>query len=211
MSARLATTTSAVLWVAAPLLAALTWYRPFTETHGLAEMVPAQLAGHRMAAQHQMTDREFELLGTTDAVWRTYVDDGKNEIYLVALFHQENWKSVHPPRICLEGSDMTIVEEGELEISAAPSRSVGRILARSRGNGADYLSLYVYGAGGFLTPSYTEFFLHHAPSAVLRRSTGGFLVRVESFVGTGGVAEAEERCAAFMRQLIPACGELLER
>ena len=200
-----------VLWVMSPLLLALAWYRPFTASAGRAERLPKALDGYAMAAQHPMTARHFELLGTNDAVWRTYRDERKTEIYVVALFHQENWKSVHPPRICLEGSDMSILDEGELPLGPGPNEAtVGRILTKSRSSGQDYVSLFVYGAPGFLTSGYTEFFLHHAPRAILRQSTGGFLLRVESFVGPEGVRGAETLCLDFVRKILPSAQALVD-
>lgn len=200
-----------VLWVVAPLLLALSWYRPFTASRGLAEQLPTQIAGFRMDTQHEMTARQFELLGTGDAVWRTYIDAQKNEIFVVALFHRRNWKSVHPPRICLEGSDMTILEEGQRPLDPSAGTAVGRIVANSGGAGGDYVSLFAYGAPGFLGSGYTQFFLHHAPRAIVRRSTGGFLLRVESWVGSEDGSVADARCLEFMRAILPECQALVER
>jgi hypothetical protein len=139
-------------------------------------------------------------------------------VFLVAVFHEENWKSVHPPRICIEGSDMAIREEGQVALTGETG-TAGRILAYSRTTKLDYLSLYVYGAPGLRTATYfswspwlTSFFWYHAPRALLRRGTPGFLVRVETFAeGEGGMAAAEQRCRDFLTKILPAAEALVRR
>jgi len=211
MTSRTALRSVVALWVAAPLLLGLSLYRPFTESRGRAAALPAALPGYADMEQHEMTARHFELLGTSDAVWRTYRGSDGHEIYVVALFHEENWKSVHPPRICIEGSDMAILDEGEVTVDlAGVETTAGRILAHSRSSDRDYLSLFVYGAPDLLTGGYLRFFWHHAPKAVLRSSTRGFLLRVETFVGEDGVAAAEARCLDFLTKIVPPAQALLD-
>ena len=67
----------------------------------------------------------------------------------------------------------------------------------------------MYGAPGLLTPSYFEFFWHHAPLALFRQATSGFLLRVETYVGAGGQAEAEQRCSDFLAKMVPAAQRLV--
>ena len=201
MSARTGKISALVLWIAAPLLCGLSLYRPFHGSAGRAAGLPASLPGFELVADHPLTRRQMELLGTEDATWRTYRDAAGHEVYLVAVFHEENWRSVHPPQICLEGSNMTIVEDSAIELDGA---SVGRLRTVSRDDGRGYLGLYVYGAPGLWTGSYAEFAWHHAPRAVLRRSVRGCLLRVETWIGADGVEPAEARCRAFLRALAPA-------
>jgi EpsI family protein len=211
MSGRSTVRSVIALWVVAPLLLALSLYRPFTPSSGRAKALPPSVPGYPEMEEHEMTQRHFELLGTTDAVWRTYRDPDGGEVYVVALFHEENWKSVHPPRLCIEGSDMAIHEEKDVEVTLnGVEASVGSIVAHSRSADRDYVSLYVYGAEGLLTGSYSGFFAHHAPLALFRRPTRGFLLRVETFVGEGGVEMARARCLDFLGKILPAAQALLE-
>ena len=178
----------AVLWALAPLLLTLSIYRPFTPSRGRAGALPTDLPGFALIEERAMTPRHYELLGTDDAAWRVYrrVSDGAH-VFVIAVYHRENWKSVHPPHICLRGSDMAILDDGELEVEIdGEPLAVGRILTHHNPARADYVSLYVYGAGGLTTASYPEFFMHHAPSALLRQPIEGFLLRVEAYVGADG-------------------------
>ena len=170
---RVAKISTLVTWTVAPLALWLTAYRPFTGAAGLVERVPATIGAYRLVTDHSITSSQADLLGTDDALWRTYVGPDGREVYVVLVFHRENWKSVHPPDICLRGSNM-VVNHDEV------FTGLGRLVLYSRDQDRDYLSLYRYGAASLSTGSYLEFFLHHAPRALFRRSVGGYLLRVET-------------------------------
>ena len=207
-----------LLWSAAVPLLALSLYRPFVVGHGRAEKLPDSLAGYalvprtpeRQAQFRRELPRMIDLLGTADFVWRHY-SDGGTHINLVALFHDANWKSVHPPRICIEGSDMEIEQDGVVPAPWLGEGVVaGRIVARSLADERHYLSLSVYGTRGWTSGDYTKFMWYHLPLAVLRQSESGFLLRVESQVEAGETTrEAEARCARFLGELVPLAKGLL--
>lgn len=196
-----------VLWCASPLLLWLSVYRPFTESAGRAQGLPQRLGGFVLVEDRDVTARHAELLGTDDAVWRVYRElETDAYVFLVAVFHQENWKSVHPPHICLEGTDMAIQRDDtfEVEFASGARQRVGRIVAHHRPLQTDYLSLYLYGAGDLTTPSYAEFVMHHAPAALLRRPIRGFLLRVETYVDAERPAAAQGVAERFLGALLPA-------
>lgn len=199
-----------VLWLLAPALLWLTLHRPFTVASGRAARVPHVVGGFQLASDHALTPREFELLGTDDATWRTYTDRNGAEIFVVVVFHQENWKSVHPPHLCLRGSDMLIDGDGVVMTEGAEGAwfDVGRILASNRVGGRRYLSNFVYGARGLRTASYSGFVLHHLPRAIARVSAPGYLLRVESWID-GDLEAADARCTGLLLALIPHLEELL--
>jgi EpsI family protein len=201
----------AVLWIAAGPLLALSLYRPAGGSAGRAEALPADLGAFALQERFEINLRYRQLLGTDDAAWRAYRAPDGASVFVVAVFHDTNWKSVHPPDICIQGSNMTIVESGSAQVQAGGEAiQVGRILATDRGSGRPYLSLFVYGTGELSTGSYGEFFMFHAPRALLRRSNSGFLLRVESYAdGVGGVDGAEIRCAGLLAGLLPAARRLL--
>lgn len=201
---------SAALWLCAPLLAWLSFYRPFTASSGRAARLPTRIAAFVQSEEQVLTPRERQLLGTDDATARTYTDAEGREVFVVVVFHQHNWKSVHPPHLCLRGSDMEIESDGTTEAFDVPGGDplrAGRIVARSRGNGEPYLSLYAYGAHHLRTGSYSQFVWHHLPRAVLRRSAPGYLLRVEAWLNDG---DAQARCAQFLRAVVPILESLLD-
>ena len=199
-----------VLWLLGPFLLWLSSYRPFPAVSGRANRLPAQVGEFVLARDHELTARTHELLGTTDATWRTYRDAAGHEIYLVAVFHEQNWKSVHPPRICIEGSNMTVTAESDhaLETDASSGRAYALLEAKSNENGRRYLTCYVYGAADFTTPHYASFFMHHAPAALLRRGTSGFLLRVEAWASEDSKSDLE-RMRGFLSTLLPLAQGLL--
>ena len=194
-----------ILWSAAPVLLLLGLVRPPAIGDEMAEGLPRALPGFELARDNPLTARQFDLLGTRDVVWRTYLDASREPVYLIAVFHAANWKSVHPPHICLRGSDMELREDRRLRaILGERQVDVGEIVAHSKTNGQGYLSWFVYGAQDFCSPSYAAFVWRHVPRALLRRADSGFLLRVETWIGMGGLAAARERCRALLAEVLPA-------
>lgn len=196
------------LWCLAPLLLALTAWRPEGGDRGRAGRMPNQLAGFEAVHQYPLSASVLDMLGTPDAVWRRY-DRGDEQVFVIGVFHDENWKSVHPPETCLRGSNMEVVEEGALP-AVEGGGEYGLLRMHALDRDQDYVSLYLFLAGAdFATPGYWEFFAHHAPRALLRQSVSGCLLRVETWVGSDGVAAATERCREVLGALIRSAREEL--
>lgn len=207
------------LWCAAVPLLLLSLYRPAGTDRARAARLPETVAGWTLVPRSDADQRAFEkalprwieLLGTADFTWRRYRSADGGRIQLVALFHDSNWKSVHAPRICIEGSNMDI-EVDDLVPAAwlETGGSLSRIVAKSRDDGWRYLTLSLFGTRDWSSGSYAEFSWHHMPRALLRANESGFLLRVETPIPRGESIEAAgRRCDEFLRQLVPAARELL--
>ncbi|MFN0186413.1 MAG: exosortase/archaeosortase family protein, partial [Aquabacterium sp.] len=175
--------TAGCLWLLAGPLLWLSTYRPLASATGRAERLPDAVAGYSLiprtaeeqAAFTAALPRWRELLGTGDFVWRQYQDPNGSRINLVALFHDTNWKSVHPPRICIEGSNMDIQVDDLVSAAwAGEGVSLGRILARDRADGWRYLTLSAFGTADWTSGDYWAFTLHHLPRALMRSNMSGF-------------------------------------
>jgi len=207
------------MWLCAGPLLWLSAYRPFGDRTDRAEQLPTQLAGYTLQQRSAEKEQEFqqalprwrELLGTRDFVWRRYRDEQGHLISLVALFHDTNWKSVHPPRICIEGSNMTIVKDDLVEAPwAGDGVRLSRIQANSRSDHWRYVTLSLFGTRDWASGDYWDFTWYHLPRAALRANESGFLLRVESPIYDGEVGgDAERRCEAFLQRLLPAAREQL--
>lgn len=199
------------LWLAAGPLLWLALHRPHGEAANRAERLPAEVAGYRLVPRTAAQEAELvrnlprwrELLGTDDFVWRRYDDASGRSLWVVALFHDSNWKSVHPPRICIEGSNMDILRDDEAPFDElAPGCTAGRIVARSRSDGMEYVTMSLYGAADWAAGGYGDFVLHHLPRALVRAPMSGFLLRVESAVLPGEQLDAAEaRARGLLRAL----------
>lgn len=204
--------------IALPLLL-LSLYRPGGNSAPRAAHLPEFVAGYSLIERTSAQEAQFqqnlprwrELLGTGDFVWRSYGTQAGDFISLVALFHDTNWKSVHAPRICIEGSDMVIEHD---DVVPAPwlgeASSISRIVGRRRSDGRRFLTCSLFGTASWSSGSYSEFAWHHMPLALLRQNESGFLLRVETPMGDGEqLAAAEGRCATFLTELLPASRSLL--
>lgn len=201
-------------------LLALSLYKPSAAEVERAAKLPDAVGAYalvpRTAAEEDAFQRSLprwrELLGTKDFVWRRYRSADGGRINLVATFHDTNWKSVHAPRICIEGSNMDIERD---DVLLAPwleeGGTISRIVARSRDDGWRYVTYSLFGTASWSSGSYAEFAWHHMPLAILRRNESGFLLRIESPIEPGETDSkpAERRCATFLVGLLPAARELL--
>ena len=196
------------LWISAPLLLLIATQRPGGGGRARAAALPRVLASFAVVKDYAITPKIVAALGTTDAVQRAY-RSALGDVFLVAVFHEANWKSVHAPDTCLRGSGMDVVEDDYRRIASGETTySVGRLLMRSTETGDGYLSLFCYVAPpAFVTGSYWQFFLHHAPRALFRQDLSGCLLRAETWISDGDVAAAEQRCAEFLAELIPTALE----
>jgi exosortase len=209
-----------LLWLAGPALLALSAWRPAGAASERAAALPEVVADYTLVPRSPAQQARFvaalprwrELLGTGDFVWRSYRGQDGHWLNLVALFHDTNWKSVHPPRICIEGSDMAIEVD---DLVPAPwlggdAVMASRIVARRRSDGVRFVTLSVFGTADWASGDYWEFTRHHLPRALLRANLSGFLLRAESAVAAGEPdAAAEARCRAFLSALVPLSRELL--
>ncbi len=207
------------LWCLAPCLLALSIYRPAAGAADRAEGLPRTLAGYQWIARDAAAEERFqqslpqfrELLGTSDFTWRTYRTADGAWLNLVALFHDTNWKSVHPPRICIEGSGFDVQVDDLVPLPAAgPAIEASRIVARRRRDGMVFVTLSLFGTADWLAGDYWDFTWHHLPRAMLRANMSGFQLRVEMPVPEGAaLATVQQRCAEFLVALVPVARERL--
>lgn len=207
-----------VLWLLAAPLLWLSVHRPGGVSAGRAEALAPTIAGYTMVPRSAEEEAQFqkqlprwqELLGTGDFVWRRYRDAAGVGVNLVALFHDTNWKSVHPPRICIEGSNMDIEVDDLVPAAEGAAAVVSRIVAKSREDGWRYVTLSVFGTADWLSGDYWQFTMHHLPRAMVRANMSGFLVRVEAPIFPGeDAASAEARARRFLAALVPLAQEQL--
>ncbi len=207
--------TAAWSWPAAILLAWLCVYRPLPTRTERAASLPDQVAGFTLVPRAAAEEAKFqqnlprwrELLGTGDFVWRRYREADGGRVHIVALFHDANWKSVHPPRICIEGSNMDI-EQDDLVRTWSDGPIASRIVARSREDGWRYVTLSVFGTASWAHGDYWRFTLHHMPRALLRQNESGFLLRAEAPIRPGeSDAAAASRAGRFLRAMLPIAQE----
>lgn len=198
-------------------LAGLCWYRPGPGSTARAATLPVAIGGFTLVPRAPAHEARFqrdlpryvELLGTGDFVWRTYREPAGGTVAVVALFHDSNWKSVHPPRICIEGSDMDI-EQDDFAAAWPEGPLASRIVARARRTGRRFVTLSLFGTADWLSGDYWQFTLHHLPRALVRANQSGFLLRAEAPIGDGeSEADAERRASRFLQALVPIARERL--
>jgi len=193
-------TLTSVLLLGLPAMA-LGFYRPTDPPERLSQRLPRVAGSFRAATDHPLSERWYSLLGTRDVLWRDYRHEPSGRVLTVtALFHGRNWKSVHPPEVCLQASGFE-VEGRSLRSLGDSGHKVAILHADYRGRG--FISAYLYGGRGFTTPFYSTFFLENLPSALFRMHTVGFLLRVDLEMRDLDRLQSETLLADFLTEFLP--------
>jgi len=182
---------------------ALGFYRPVDPPDRLSAEIPYETTHFEAANDHEISDRWYALLGTRDVVWRDYKHKSSGRLLTVTgLFHGRNWKSVHPPEVCLQASGFE-VENLSIRTMAHDASPLQIAMLESEYQGRKFLSAYLYGGRGFTTPYYSSFFLENLPSAIFRSQTVGFLLRVDIEMRDLDQVQAETLLSGFLEEFLP--------
>ena len=179
----------------------LGFYRPSDPRMGLASQVPEETAQFKSLGDEEISERWYGLLGTRDVCWRRYEHkQEKYRINLTAVFHGNNWKSIHPPDSCLAASGFSIETQETRSFRLGDQELTLAVLQAKKRRHA-YLVAYAY----------LGFFLENLPAAVLRRPTRGCLFRVDvPLDANSSVPDAEKRLSTFLGEILPPIRALLK-
>ena len=84
------------LWLVAPWLLLLSAFPPQVESRDRARFLPRHIGRFVYAQDHLITADQRAMLGTDDARTLEYRAGPGQVVYLTKVFHDANWKSVHP-------------------------------------------------------------------------------------------------------------------
>ncbi len=187
------------------------FWRPEDSSLGLADRVPRSFEGYTHVREHALSDRDYQLLGTRDVVWRRLRESASGELLdLTVVFSGRNWKSLHPPELCLEAAGLGIEDRQSRYLDVDELRTEVSLLRADRGRDI-YLICYLFGGPGYETPSFTGYFWRNVPRALLRRGGASYMVRIELPLGeTTPSARHEAQLARFLRQLLPMLRKLVQ-
>jgi EpsI family protein len=126
---------------------------------------------------HEITEREYEILETRNLISRTYTDTSGAEAHVFIIYSETNRSVFHPPEVCLIGSGITIVNKTSDAIDRKASSFPVNKLYLKKGASQD-IALYCYKSGGLYTDN---FYLQQASftiNQVLGKQGGGATIRV---------------------------------
>jgi len=155
-----------------------------------------------------MDERTYEILETRDAFMREYVNFSNEKVLLTVVFDRDNRKVAHPPEVCFAGGGWSRTDR-DIQSVTVGSRTikVNRLILQK---GAEkQVVLYLYKAGGKLTPNYYAQQFSIILNGMLHKNTSSALIRMSSFVAGDDVEEAMERTKKFAGEVIPILKEHL--
>ena len=155
-----------------------------------------------------MDERTYEILETKDAIMREYTNSDNERVLLAIVFAADNRKVAHPPEVCFAGGGWSRTDK-VVQTVTVENRTieVNRLLLKKGAN--KQIVLYLYKAGGKLTPNYYSQQLNIILNGMLRRKTSSALIRVSSLADGDDVKGAMERTRKFTGEVIPVLEEYL--
>jgi EpsI family protein len=154
-----------------------------------------------------------QVLGEGDFTVRVYgrrPDEPQVDLFLAFFPSQRMGSTMHSPQNCLPGAGWLPVEASRIKLL----RPDGKTITVNRyiiGKGLERrLVLYWYQAHGRVVASeyWAKFYL--VADAIRMNRSDGALVRITTpIVGSESQASAEQRCAAFVEDLLPILGKYI--
>ena len=189
----------------------LGFWQPAERALGLAKDVPRSFPGYVHVREHALSERDYELLGTRDVVWRRLREESSDALIdLTVVFAGRNWKSLHPPELCLEAAGLGIEDRQSRYLDIDGTRTELSLLRADRSRDV-YLIGYLFGGPGYETPSFTGYFWRNVPRALLRRGGASYMVRIELPLGDQSPEPRNEaQLARFLRQVLPRLRTLVQ-
>lgn len=124
-----------------------------------------------------ITEQEYRILETRNAITREYEDPSKGRIMLFIIYSETNRAVFHPPDLCLVGGGFSVVDKTREPVtSGGRTFYVNRMLMRK----GDYklIVLFCYKAGDLYTDSYYLQQAHIALYQLFGRRFAGATIRV---------------------------------
>lgn len=153
-------------------------------------------------------ERTYDILETRDAFTREYTNSSNEKLLLTVIFARRNRKVSHPPEVCFTGSGWSKTDR-DIQTVTVGNRTVkvNRLILQK---GAEkQVVLYLYKAGGRLTPNYYAQQFNIILNGLLRKETSSALIRISSFASGGDVDEATARTKKFAGEVISILEEYL--
>lgn len=194
------------------LMAAGAWWlgqpgKAMTNSMLSATLVPQILTIHDsrwVGENRHLTDRELLILEGPAYLYRRYHLDGSAD-YLdyCILLSRDNRKAIHPPDLCVEGFGQGIVHKGSLVVDGIPGHGAVpcKELVVQSGRHQIYM-LYTYRCGRLYTGSFWWQQIAILANGLLRRDSGGGLIRLSTQAGDD-LQVSREKTMQFLRQTLP--------
>jgi len=200
------------LLLSAVLSTYLAWPRPERDPSQLLGRIPQTLSEWD-GVDLELTDREYELLGTRDVLARVYSSARQDrQIQMVIVLAQQLRRRTHPPEQCLTGEGYAIRNSAERSVRLGTEDSGTELRVRElildRGD-RRRVAWYFYKSGSRI---HTSYWLHQvgvAARKLTNRNASDILVRIETTVRGSELEEARKSLGELLSDAMPAIMEHL--
>lgn len=195
-----------VVAVAAVLSAFLAWPRGTAPATDTLKNIPLVL-GEWHGTEHPIDPRVLKILGTEDAMSRTYRNTRGEQVQLLVVIAQQARRRTHPPEQCFMGEGYDITGETDRRITVSlpsgPRTLPVRELILQPEGGSQKISWYFFKSGARVTTSYWG---HQASLALHKLSepnAADILVRVDRTVPNQDLEGCRDTLKRFLEAAAP--------
>jgi len=168
-----------------------------------------QAIGDWTSRDIKITEEEFELLETHNAISREYFGPAGERLFLFIIYSQTNRKVFHPPEICYTGGGATIVSHSlvPFSVSRAGLITANRFLIDL--NQGQQVMYYWFKVGPRFTSNYWFQQFLVACQVLSGGRDGSAMIRIAVPVGEKGLPGAETTAQNFISEIYPSMLEYL--
>lgn len=147
----------------------------------------------------ELSNRDFEILETTNLVMRKYQDSKGNSVYLYIVYSGNNRNVIHPPEICYTGSGGAIIEKSVIAVTA--SIQANKFIIEDKNS--RQLVMYWFKSGNFSTYNYLKQQFKIVTDRMLRKETSGALIRISTNIKGPDTTASLELIRQFAAEIQP--------
>lgn len=166
--------------------------------------------GDWLSEELTITDEEYAILETRNALVRKYSTPAGKEVYFFTVYSQNNRKVSHPPEICYTGGGITVLDNKPAEIKLENKKLTipARRLLLDQGR-YQQVAFYWFKIGDTFTSSYWKQQVQIALNVFSGKNSSSALIRISTVIKNDDEAQADRDVQEFANLIIPSLFEHL--
>ena len=195
-----------LLIISSVLIQFLTYSKFNHSTNGLAQIKRIPLTISKWQGQDvPLEERIYEILETRSIVYRKYISENGEDVFLEIIYYPETKVDFHSPEDCLAGEGISVSKSRKTItiINDGKAFEIGlNQLVRKQMN-KENLIYYFYKAGDFVGPSYIQLRFNLALNKFLSNKKSGALILVSTAMNDRNRADGSKVLKKFIQKLFP--------
>jgi EpsI family protein len=168
------------------------------------EEFPRHAGRWESVADHDLGERELDILKVDDYIYRDFRGDGYTaSLYIGYYSTHRRFAEIHTPENCQAGSGWTVIEERTKEMNIPGKGKIKMREAVYEKDREEQLFLYWYDVDGRQLTSFFAYKMNVILNSLVRHRTDAAFVRVAVPIVRGNIYEAMKAGESFLQASFP--------